>query len=948
MRLHPAVLLAAVLAVAAPATAQRAYTPDELSVLNGIGGFGSTGKLDTSRDVKAPGNRLGFSLRVDWSTHGADPPYWAIRMGFPLGATAKGFDTFSCDLYVESVDGANLGIFVYEPADNRWVCFDKPLAQLPLRQWTHVEVPRSAMRLWKLAAKPEEWDRVSALGLEPNNGKAVFYIDNPRLSGPGGKSLDILSTEDDGYHAPPGWHAKPQPLPAPGGLYFPFDGARLDDAALRRSPVELNRLLGRVGTPVSGYTPGLLDNVTDLQRQGIPTVYYCAAGAGYTRYWTRRQAWDENAAGHSLNKTPGNLFGWDYQHTYAAAHPAVFEAEKQRIDALLAAGISTWMVVDYTFPWMETQWGFSETMQAAFRKDLLGQDEGLVIRDAGKEHAIHFADYFRAYHGFAPAPRDAGLASWSDYGPPKPDETGPNVAARRQLFLALRSYEWLKFPDRTGRYYRSRGGNPLWVVPNPEDSYGSSDYVFMLRSGGVGNLFPEWFGCIGWAAEAGYASLPYLREQADRAGHRLSIIHETGAGGHSAPYLDWQVAYNGIYAIAAAGKVDDLDNDFIDEAVFEQMSDAKRNAYQFNRFRDAVAKALAFRQARAEKPVRPASPILCVSERPPARATGSIFFGLDQPYSLAPALSRSHLAFDLRDSLDLERVVDRYKVIAYCPMSPRTGDLALLRKWLLAKPGRLLITHSFVPTRDAREFWGLDRSAALGSAKGGAQLGLGAVSATQATRCTVTGGADGWSKAAPHGEVVELGAALTRTRQGKALVTTDAGPLITLAKVGQSDVVYLNYAPSATDAVRKLDERVVGMLAARLGLKPTCSADRDTPVQVFGVSGGRCVLAWDAPTMAAWTFRYEPGIAPLRYEAPGVDRRILLPAPQAGQWLVYDFWADRLDRVRPTGGQIPLALRGAVTALYYTGPDTPTMRATIAAAQKTRAKMRALGFDGER
>ncbi len=98
------------------------------------------------------------------------------------------------------------------------------------------------------------------------------------------------------------------------------------------------------------------------------------------------------------------------------------------------------------------------------------------------------------------------------------------------------------------------------------------------------------------------------------------MIQETGAGGHSAPYLDWRIAYAGVYAIAAAGQLDDFDNDFIDETDYETMADPARNEYQFRRFRDAIVKALAFLQARDEKPQRPGgAQALCVAARPPGR-----------------------------------------------------------------------------------------------------------------------------------------------------------------------------------------------------------------------------------------------------------------------------------------------------------------------------------------
>jgi len=245
----------------------------------------------------------------------------------------------------------------------------------------------------------------------------------------------------------------------------------------------------------------------------------------------------------------------------------------------------------------------------------------------------------------------------------------------------------------------------VWIVPNPEDSWGSSDYMMITRSAGVRNLMPEWFGCPAWEAEGMYAPAATSAAKPTAAGSRFSVLFETGAGGHAAPYWDWRVAYNAAYSLSAASRADDFDNDFIDESPYETMSDPAKDPAQFRRFRDGVTKALGFLQAREEKPARPATDVLCVSERPPSKSCGSIFFGVRVPHTLAVGLSRAHLPFDLRDSFELEQVINRYRILAYSPWQPRAGDLTLISKWLASKAGRVLITHSFVPTRDATEFW---------------------------------------------------------------------------------------------------------------------------------------------------------------------------------------------------------------------------------------------------
>ncbi len=921
------------------------HTLDELVFLNGMSGFGDRGLLDASRTVVSPRSRLGFSLKVVWEDHKGGPHWWSIRTGLP-GAPER-YDTFEFDLFVEQTDDrATLNVYLYETDDDRWVCWSGRLTSVARGQWHHVVAPRDKMRMWFIGNHKPQWSRVRGLAIEPSRGKAVFYLDAARFRSRSGETLEIFTAEDDGLRPDPTWREPVPAAPKPGGVYFPFDHARLDSEKLLASPARLRELLGPVGVPLSGYGRNLMRVKHALESGGLPTLHYSAFASGYMRYLTRRQAWDVNAKGHSLNFLPVGHANIDRFHGISLAHPAVDAALRHKVDALLRAGLGVWMVVDYVFPWWETLWGYSDAMIAAYRKDLSGEDEGLVVRDGARLQPFHFPDYFRAYNGFYPEPRDLGLASWAEFTPPKPGGKGHMHARRMDMFFYLRSYEWLKLADRIGRYMIQRGGQGLWIVPNPEDTHGSSDYVFLLRCAGVGNLLPEWFGCIGWHAEACYASLPYLREQATRGGTRLSIIQETGAGGHSAPYLDWRVAYSGVYALTAAGQLEDFDNDFIDETPFEVMSDPTKNAYQFKRFRDAVSKALAFLQARKERPRRPGpARILCVAERPPCRACGSIFFDLGQPHSLAVGLSRAHLLFDLRDSFELERVLDRYDVLVCCPWAPRVGDTERIERWLQTRDGRILVTHSFVPTRRADGWWHRNRSTALGCHAWGKQLGLGRIEATQTKEVQITRVADEWRGLFSVGEKLKFPHPLTRCEHGEVLVGTDRGPLVRRVRCGRGWVLYLCYTPGSNVPVTRVDARVMKGLARLASIEPICDADFDAIVQVFHVRGGYSVVAWDAPAMGRWKWRYAPGIAPLRFEAAGVDRTVSLRAKEPGPWVVYDLWADKLTRQAPQQGRVALRMKNTLCALYYAGPDSESMRQTIAAAKRARRRMTELGFE---
>ncbi|NIA14064.1 MAG: hypothetical protein GWP08_08280 [Nitrospiraceae bacterium] len=933
----------------------HAVTLDELVLLNGIpvergaAAASPPGAVSTSTATLSPDNTLGFSVRAEWTPDTAVPPDWPIR--FPLAERPAGLDTLVFDLLIGSAqDGARLQVYLDETDGDRWQAADIDLGALNTGQWVHYELERDAMTAVPDGNGAPQWERVCEAVFEFGGpGDANVFLDAARLTGPGGATQPVFRVDDDGYPTDPAWSETVRVPQESARVYLPFDESQLSHEDYMASAKQWAALFGGAACiPMAGFSVDVPDKAADLRAGGIPTMHRTPFALGYMRYLTRREAWDVNADGASLNERSCGTVDWDCPHTFAIADAGAAAAFEHKADALLAAGVGVWSVAGYTYPWWDTLWGYAPAMREAYRENLLGTDDGLRVQDGGASTTLRFMDYFHAYTGFRPQPADLGLASWSEYEPPPPAQWGPVTLT---LFFFLRSYEWLKLADHMGGYMADGGGERLWVIPNPEDIGGSSDYVYMLRSEGVGNLFPQWFGPIGIAAEAGYASLPYLREQADRGGARLSIAQETGVGGHDAPYLDWRLAFNGVYALTAAGGLDGIESGFVDDAPYDYMADPA-NPEAFARFRDNVGKAEAFLHARAEQPQRPDAEILCISERSPAKAAQSFFFGLNQPHSLALGLARAHLVFDLRDAVGLAGVLDRYRVVVYTPSAPRVGDFAVLADWLQAAPDRVLVTHSFVPTRDASEWWTFDDGTGLGEVPGGALLGLGTISATTSTRCTVnTVGADLAGIVAVD-ETFEFPSPITATTAGETLIDTDAGPLVTRASVGGSDVIYLNYTPT-TEAfdpgvagnVVRLDARILGALAGTGGIAALCDTDYDAAVQVFDVAGGRSVLVWDSPALENWDWRYETGLDPLAYEAPGVAHTLSVPAAAKSPWIVYDFWNNRSRTVEPVGGALTLNLEDAVTGLYYVGLDTPEFQSTVADAQALHTRFRSLGIE---
>ena len=77
----------------------------------------------------------------------------------------------------------------------------------------------------------------------------------------------------------------------------------------------------------------------------------------------------------------------------------------------------------------------------------------------------------------------------------------------------------------------------------------------------------------------------------------------------------------------------------------------------------------------------------------------------------------------------------------------------------------------------------------------------------------------------------------------------------------------------------------------------------------------------------------------------GVTHDVRLPAVGSAPWIIYDFWADKVEIIKSAAGVITLHMKDTLTCLYYAGPDTPAFKTTIAAAQKMRKKMSELKFE---
>ena len=467
----------------------------------------------------------------------------------------------------------------------------------------------------------------------------------------------------------------------------------MQDPAFLESTFDLNREFNNrvaiaVFQKVHPFATGYDVLREKFREHGIHGLLYSTMNDLYWPYYNRMNAWDRDSRGQSFPCT-GQLSESfpKCKHMVNPVHPAFVHSVKDRMDKLLKAGITTWLVFDYNFPARNppfaqqngaARMGFAPEFLEALRIDLADQDEGLHVVIDGQERVWHFSDYCLAQLGFRVDPRDVGLLSWQDLSPPATDEAAAKLPAIDAIVRLLRAYEWLKLPDWAGRYYAARGGN-LWVMPNQEAPYSAADFSNLARVGGVANLMPEIFGNIALNAEAAYSSYGHLSELARDAGHRLSVNTETGVGGHILPYTDFRIAYNAVYVLTGAGQLSNFDNDFINEVPFKTVFGGTKPAGdrplidQRPRFRDALAKTHAFFRSREEHGSRPAAQVLCCSSTCATSDATSIFYNAPVRYSFAAALNTLHVPYDHRSDMDIDRDLEKYSVIAYANTSPKVG-----------------------------------------------------------------------------------------------------------------------------------------------------------------------------------------------------------------------------------------------------------------------------------
>lgn len=615
-------------------------------------------------------------------------------------------------------------------------------------------------------------------------------------------------------------------------------------------------------------------------------------------------------------------------------------------------GVNNFKQVDFVWPWNQ-RYAYDEISVALFRDYLAEKDDGLTLRNAaGELSTIKFWDYFEYYRGLRFRPEDLNLKSWQEFRPVKEGEVmhgTPSLYDRRNLtvFFLLYHYEHLRQYQRFGRWAKEVGAIHEATV-NPESLYNACDNIFISRLNDFGTLYYEYFGSP-LNSEAAYLFMPSYLRNAEKFGRRIGLIKELGQGGHGRPHNTPIMEYIHNFDLVSNG-FSYYQNEW-EEATFAQMKDPA-NAYFHNRWKVWLGGAYGYKDARNLKMSRPRAQALQVASRSGGFYTESWIWDAQVRNTFGGDLLAAHVDVESTYPGEFLEVADEFKTIFYTPLFTRRVDVEPLKKFL-ARGGRRIVTHSFIPysidrgvnyfawdeqphqiahhaldNLSADDRWLLDPVFSSLKLQSGELTGDVEMAGEKLGRITIP---EYWQWSVPGGDV---------------LARIGDRPLITRVKTPQNNEFYYVHARLSRiePAVRR---KLTARLAAAAGAERQAIPDPARPVLLhayrIGTVPGTAVVLYDRTILerdgSVLGYRPQEDWAKIlfQYRADGArsGARYLVPSP--GEYLVWHFVSDRMETVKAGENlEVPLELNGVFADVVFVGRDTPEWRRFIETHRERR------------
>lgn len=667
-----------------------------------------------------------------------------------------------------------------------------------------------------------------------------------------------------------------------------------------------------------------------LPRLPANTYFQFQKAMQNTDYLVATKASPKNAAGADWTNASGGI---------PALTPPYIAALKDEMDYAASLGVNNFKEVDYVFPYMNGPWGFDHYSIAAFRDDLNGKDEGLLLLPGlndPKGGLIHFWDYFAHNHGRVLQPADLGLPSWSHYVP-MTERASMNAglagAYNLSVYYALFHYEWLRQAQRFGRWAKAHGGTHEFTL-NPEDINNGGDYLYLPRLADAGIPYFELFGGPA-GLEYQYYALPMYVRNAALAGKPLGMIMEIGSGGHGEPYVDPEVAYLQAYQAGALG-FRNYHNEWM-EAPWPALGDPK-NAYLYDRFSMWMSGAYGLRRACREATSRTPSEVITVSLRNAVHFNWSI--PITQMDALATPLAQAHVDFEQVCPDVLPAYLPTARVVIYTPPAGPENLSGPLRAWL-ALGGKTVVTHSYLPISADGGHASLNGVPAgiAGAVKSGHPPAFALLPPLAGLRVTDAGR---WLLSPPTAATA------------KTLLGTAAAPLLSrLVLPKGSCILYLHVRPqdlTGAQLAAVVETLIRAAHLPRLAVADTALGD---PVMTYRFQhGATAVLTlWNRVRIAQLDAqgdlmanrgadRFDPKKRPYPYLAPGMKCGARVTVGQPGTYRVYGFLKNTEQTVVVgTDKRLPLTVEGAIGEQFYLAPDGEAIRKEIRELRQFRAEI---------
>lgn len=643
----------------------------------------------------------------------------------------------------------------------------------------------------------------------------------------------------------------------------------------------------------------------------------------------------QNWAIDFLNRKPPDLGSGHPLADYC--HPATVAALRENLDTTLRkVKADSLSMVDFVWPWVGGSWGYSPACISAYREILAEADEGLRLSiddsvgdlqkgDLSGTRTIHFWDYFQELSGLRFKPADLGYTSWQHYQP-LADTSSQNLsdAEKRNIFVfrGLIHYCWLRYAQSGAAHARQLGGE-LQASLNPENSGNGTDLLTWSRLADTGEPWWEQWGSP-WTAVAGYHTYGYFTQPHRGGTKRFGLIGETGAaGGHPADvgfgparphYWDPNSNYAITWAISAAGQFDDREEDYIYASPLETEDPSGPH---YDSWRGYVKGMDGFFQYSLDQPQRSRAQVVSITNRSILHTTDSSESSVHQKYSLAPPLVDLHIDFQqtyfpLRDA-DLKS----RQVLLLAPWEYPAETLSQIERWLAEDHSRVVVTHSFVPTRPC-DGLALDVRPDIGDPLAAKGLGLAGLKASNVTTGPLETVDTDWNKTfdIAQGTILSFGRPLI-TCEGETVLKLGDHPLVTRVRGPRGGTVYyLNFtAPEryemATDDSARLLRATMSQILRERHIKPQAEGSQHWACSRYNLSNGYAFFLLDRRQARQTRFTEEsPSYEP-------VEPLALCLAPHTEYW-IYDVLSETLGRKSTDHrGLLPVFLSGKSVRLLY-------------------------------